>query len=504
MTSTTERSRWPEGPTATAIVAGLAVLALVLRALRLGDWNFEATEIFTLKDSLVLRLSNPRPLSYALNYYLVRPFMPLDELGLRILPALFGVLTIPAFYLVGRRMVGTRAALFGSLLLCLSELHVFYSQFARYWSLVILLCAIYPFALYLGVTQRERGALMLGLVTGALAALAHPVSVLLVGGPALLVLWSLLRPGAFRALWAHRGFRWGVLLAAVLAVLIVVRFLPVLQNWITAHDTNPGSGQFLNLPKANGLKQVIFLGAFAESLTFGVALGALAGLIVLWQDRDRTLARFLLSLALFPIAFITLVSFRTAVSQFYLVPALPVFFLLAGVFLDRLFSVDWKVRPWWLIPATLTAIMLTEGLPTLVSQYRNGRRFDFRGAAHWLETHAAPTDLVFSDQPMVLQHYLPNARIEKLRTAPPLAQAMKQLRLADRGVLWIVAPAPAHAFRTDLKQGGLAAWMWDNCQLRNTVGVGRIDFRQQYLQVYRCPPAAPGKRAAEQEAGGLR
>ena len=34
------------------LIAALTLLALVLRFWRLGDWNFEATEMFTLRDSL--------------------------------------------------------------------------------------------------------------------------------------------------------------------------------------------------------------------------------------------------------------------------------------------------------------------------------------------------------------------------------------------------------------------------------------------------------------------
>jgi hypothetical protein len=184
---------------------------------------------------------------------------------------------------------------------------------------------------------------------------------------------------------------------------------------------------------------------------------------------------------------------RTPVSTFYLVPTLPVIFIGAGVFLDRLFEVDWKLRPQWLLPAIVTVVILAAGAPTLVSQYRNGRRFDFRGVAQWLNTRVAAGDVVFSDQPMVLAHYLPGRQVQKLRQTGPLEQSLDSLNQSGGGgALWIVAPAPAHAFRTDLKQGGLARWMWDNCQLRNTVGEGRLDFRQQYLQVYRCPPQAPG------------
>jgi uncharacterized membrane protein len=476
------------------LLATLIVIGLLLRAWHLGDWNFEATEMFTLRDSLRLRTTNSRPLIYLLNYYLVRPFTPLDELGLRLLPMVFGVLTLPALYFVCRRLIGTRAALFSTMLLTISELHVFYSQFARYWSLVILLCTVYPYAIYVGVRQRDPVALGIGVVTGFLAALAHPVSVLLVGGPVIWFVATFLRPGSLRQMWASRGFRWGALLVTVVLAVIVVRFIPVLQSWIVMHDQNPGSGQFLTRPKSNGLKQLVYLAAFVESITVPVTLAAVGGIYVLWQGRDRFLGTYLMSLALFPIAFLTLVSTRTAVSQFYLVPALPVFFIGAGVFLDRLFEIDWKVRPRWVLPAILTVMIVTAGAHTLISYHRNGRRFDFRSAARWIDPRLGTGDAVFSDQPMVLAHYLPQTPVQKLRSLEPLAQSLDSLyRAPEQAALWIVAPAPAHAFRPDLKQGGLARWMWENCQLRQTVGVGRIDFRQQYLQVYRCPAQPPEK-----------
>jgi hypothetical protein len=201
---------------------------------------------------------------------------------------------------------------------------------------------------------------------------------------------------------------------------------------------------------------------------------------------------FLASLALFPLAFIALVSVRTPVSTFYLLPTAPVFFMGAGVFLDRLFEHEWNLSPRRLIPATILAVFITAGAPTLVSQYRNGRRFDFRSVARWLEPRLSPEDVVFSDQPMVLAHYLHGPPVQKLRGDPaPLRRAVSDLPRSGGAALWIVAPAPAHAIRTNLKAGGLAGWMYANCQMRNTIGRGRIDFRQQYLQVYRCPPVAP-------------
>ena len=118
----------------------------------------------------------------------------------------------------------------------------------------------------------------------------------------------------------------------------------------------------------------------------------------------------------------------------------------------------------------------------------------------------APEDVVFSDQPVVMAHYLPGAAVTRLRQDPvPLMEAERVLQQGGRkGTLWIVAPAPSHAFRANLKSGGLISWMYDNCQLRNTMGVGRVDYRQEYLQVYRCPPGAPGSDSTRTSSSGSR
>jgi 4-amino-4-deoxy-L-arabinose transferase-like glycosyltransferase len=481
------------------IVAVLTLIALALRFYKLGEWNFEATEMFTLRDSVRPQFRNSRPLGYLLNYYLVYPLRPLDEFGLRLLPAVFGVLAVPVFYWTSRRLVGTRAALFGTFLLTFSALHVFYSQFARYWSLVFLLCAVYPYALYLALRERDGRALILGLVTCVLAVLAHPVSVLLLGGLGAWFLATYFRRDYLKQAWSYRSVRWGMLAAVFVAAGMVYWVIPLLQGWISMHDKNPQMGQFLlRAPVAHGLKQIILVIGYAESLTLPVFLGAAAGIYLLWRERDRNLALLLTCLAVAPILFIALISFRTPASLFYLLPTAPVFFIGAGVFLDRLFEVDWKLRPRWLMPATLTIVVVTAGAPTLVSQYRNGRRFDFRGAADWIETRAGTRDVIYSDQPMVLDHYLEGPAVQKLQhNTAPLQEAVDTLRRnGGDGTLWVVAPAPAHAFRTNLRQGGLAGWLYTNCQLSNLFGRGRVDFRQQYLQVYRCPPASEADPAA--------
>lgn len=489
--SVTELDRRPDTRGLVVFAVFVVVLAIALRFWRLGDWNFQATEIFTLRDSVRPQFHNARPLGYLLNYYLIRPLMPLDEFGLRLLPAIFGALAVPAFYLVSRRLVGSRAAFLGTLLLAVNPLLISYSQLARYWSLVFLLSTIFPYAIYLGLRDRNRPALGLGLATFVLSVLAHPVSALVIVGPALALLTRIRRDQVAR-LWSQKAVRWSLMVLLLLAAAVVVRLTPMFQHWVSEHDENPGGGQFLNPSMGpSAFKLLVYLIAFADGLSLPVALIGIVGVYLLWQGRDRSMALFLTSLAGFPIVFLTLISLRTPVSTYYLLPTVPAFFMGAGVFLDRIFEVDWKARPWWLVPVTLTAIIIAFGMPTLVSDYRNGRRYDFRGAARWIEGNSTAGDVIYSDQPIVLTHYLSRKKVERLRyDVAPLTDSLRAVQQAGPDqALWIVAPGLSHALRTNLKQGGLIRWIYDHCQLSNTVGVGRIDFRQQYLQVYRCPPS---------------
>jgi hypothetical protein len=345
--------------------------------------------------------------------------------------------------------------------------------------------------------------LALGVVTAILAALAHPVSILLLGGPALWLLMSYVRPSQWNELWSRKSFRWGALAAVFIGLIIAARFVPILYGWITQHDQNPGSGQFLlRTPAAPGLKQILYVMAYLESLTFPVAIGAVVGAYLLWGERQRNLTIFLVSVAVFPIVFLALLSLRTAVSQYYLLPTAPAFFLAAGVFLDRVARIEWAVRPRWLLPAALTLIFVASAAPTLVSDLRDGRRFNFRGVALWLKPQLTPADIVFSDQYMVMAHYLPGADVRRLRATDSLEDAWQDLqRQARPGALWIVAPAPSHPFRTNLKRGGLINWIQLHCQLRYIRGVGRVDLRQHYLQVYRCPPIEPQQTDGEAAEG---
>jgi Dolichyl-phosphate-mannose-protein mannosyltransferase len=493
VSSEVSERRSPPGP--AVLLAGLVVLAALLRFYKLGQWGFEGDEIFTLRDSLHPLFVNPRPLLYILNYFVIRPITPLDEFGLRLLPAVAGVLAVPVLYYTTRRLAGTRAALFAALLLTTSGLLVYHSQYARYWSVVFLFSAVYPYALYLGIHERDRRWLAVGAAATVLAVLAHPVSALLLGGMGIWLAATYLRRDLLVDLWRQPGVRWVAIGVTVAAAAIAMRYFPILRNWIEIHDVGQGSDHLLSLPGRPGVKQIAYLASYVDGLTLPVVLIGALGIGLLWRDRERgrSLALLMACVFLFPIIFLVLLSLRTAVSTTYLLPTAPVMFIGAGVLLDRLAAMDLGLRPRWLVAAVVAVVIIDAGLPTLLSQYRDGRRPDFRGAARWLGERVTPGDVVYSDQAVVLTHYLPGVPVDRLTADPDaLTSTMATLDEPTRGEeLWIVIPASAQGgLKSTAQIGGMTAWIYDHCQLRTTLGKTRLDFRQTQLQIYRCAPSA--------------
>ena len=133
------------------IVAGLTLLGAALRFATLGLQAYHHDEIVT--ASRVLRVGfghamdavgfgeSAPPLYYALAW-LWTQVMGTGEWGLRSLSALGGVATIPVVYFTGRELRGARTGLLAAALVAVNPMLLWYSQEARAYSLLVLLCAL--------------------------------------------------------------------------------------------------------------------------------------------------------------------------------------------------------------------------------------------------------------------------------------------------------------------------------------------------------------------------
>jgi uncharacterized membrane protein len=133
------------------IVAGLTTLAAVLRFATLGVQAYHHDEIVTASrvlrggfghamDAVGFSESAP-PLYYALAWFWTQ-VTGTGEFGLRSLSAVAGVATVPVAYLIGLELRGRRAGLMSAALVAVNPMMLWYSQEARAYALLALLCAI--------------------------------------------------------------------------------------------------------------------------------------------------------------------------------------------------------------------------------------------------------------------------------------------------------------------------------------------------------------------------
>jgi mannosyltransferase len=173
---------------ALVAVAALAGLGAALRFYGLGHqgfWFDEANTAALVRLSpgkmlgLIPQSESTPPLYYCVAWVWARIFGR-DEVGLRSLSALCGVLTIPVAYLVGTRLISRRAGLIAAALTACSPLLIWYSQEARSYSMLVLLTGLSLLAFVIArVSPTPRGLTFWVLASG-LALATHYFAVLTV------------------------------------------------------------------------------------------------------------------------------------------------------------------------------------------------------------------------------------------------------------------------------------------------------------------------------------
>jgi mannosyltransferase len=301
------------GPLALAIILGL-----ILRSYRLGADSLWVDEFATLGLILhppgeILRLSsqvNFIPPLYFLLVHGVYELLGASEVSLRLLSVFAGVCTIPVVWLLTQELTSSRqAANTMALLLAVNPLHLWYSQEARPYSLLLFFGASALLALERAV-RRGRPVYWIGFsVCLACAFLTHSTGVMfaLVGW-----IWTLWSP-------ERRRFVRPLLLASLGAGLFCLPFgLAIAQALVATHGT------FHSPPRAvTGLELPYTLLTYLGGYSFGpaprdiqnlgasaavrahliqtiVAAAVLMGIVVAcWRYRNAHMLLYVIVLAVF-------------------------------------------------------------------------------------------------------------------------------------------------------------------------------------------------------------
>jgi uncharacterized membrane protein len=336
------------------------------------------------------RLLWRREANISLYYLLLRPWLHFgnSEAFIRGLSVVFALATLPALYLLGRRLFNPRVGLIAAALLAVNAYHIRYSQEARTYTLMIFLCVLSSLYFLKCLEKPSRGNRLAYILVSVLAVYAHFFAGLLLAAQ-WLSLHFLQRDGTAPSPKPipKKDWLWIALLILPIAAFVVSTGAGPLR-WVQ----RPGPKELWELT-------VRMAGNGGLPLVIAYAVAAVAALLPLkavfaphrlpW---DAWRYRFLLLWLFFPPLFIFLVSMaRPLFLPRYFIFCLPALILIAAAGISRLRS------PWLLTPALIVFFALA--LRGTASYYRRDfdlQRDDWRATTRFLLDHARPGDaLVF-------------------------------------------------------------------------------------------------------------
>lgn len=166
----------------TFALSALFVIGVVLRFVQLGAESYWVDEIIMGRlttqptpDLLAQLFDSARAPLYPLLAHGWVKLFGASEAASRSISAVFGALSIPLVYAVGRKLFDARVGLIGALIMMLSPFHLYYSQEFRYYSLTILVTLGTVWMLAHAIETRRMLHFILFAVLAIVLFYAHPL-----------------------------------------------------------------------------------------------------------------------------------------------------------------------------------------------------------------------------------------------------------------------------------------------------------------------------------------
>ncbi len=334
-----------------------------------------------------LRILWRREMNMMLYYLLLRGWLHLGDsvTWIRGLSVVFGVAAIPAIFLLGRKMLGTRFGLVSALLLSVNAFQVRYAQEVRSYSLLVLLVIVSSYFFVSAIEGGRRTDWNWYIAVSSLAIYAHFFAVLVVVSH-----WVALRLMAQTATVASGAdirlqFRRAARLVALWTAPIWI-FIATTGAGPIAWIPRPGLGDIIGLlKKLSGNADTMQLIVYSAFVVLGLTTGAIA----IRRKRSYSLAYAILACWFFvPLCVVLLVSIaRPVFAPRYFMISLPAWIMLAAAGITAM-------RP-RLVAGVLTIAIALSGVDGVHAYYKADfdiGRNDVRSATAYILSHAQPQD----------------------------------------------------------------------------------------------------------------
>lgn len=396
-----------------ALLAVITLLAAALRLYNLGEWSFWFDEVSTLNRTLVhyadfetiIRTSIAHkflPLSIILTSGALNLF-GVSEWSARLVPALFGIISVPVFYFPTKKIFGWQVGLLAVFLLAISPWHIYWSQNARFYTSLLFFFTLALFAFYFAI-EHDRPLFILIAYLLTYLALSERLGGFWIG-PVIVCYLILLKVAPFEK---PPGFRPRNILLILILPVISMGIIEIISLATT------GSPRFLTASFFTDLDffftsplsdPVRLLYHITFKISFPVIFVGFFGGIYLLARKNRAGLFFLVS-ALLPIILLALLQPFVHTRDRYVFVTLFSWLILTAVAVRELFAHlkdDTRILavsiPLLLVATAVGASMLYYGL-------NNGDRRDWKAAFDLVQERAAEGDVVVSFWPKLTGYYL--------------------------------------------------------------------------------------------------
>jgi hypothetical protein len=471
----------------TLIAAGLRIYA--------AYWfPWEQDELYTIDEGTnlfhtqILPGIQSRPLFFLMLHPVLK-YLPHDPIILRALPLLFGIAGVWTTWVLGKRILGEMGGLFACGIVAVIPWHLYVSGFARYYSLLYLVAALFYLLIPRAWDSDRPGPYLGVLALLAIGTFSHPSFVFPIAG-AVLGLALQRTNGRFRVQWPSRKawmYLWGpfLLMLAIRSVVLAsigkssglqngtgrgldasLRIVPAMIDWMTVTIFALAViGAVLMLTVDHRRMQRTGRMAIGAVLTTFIGLSIAAGFIDVYADYG---------VAMLPLAIVCAAGGLTLAIE-----ATPI-----------------TLRRYTRL--TLGAMLVAGLLPSVASHLSDGTRFDYRPAYAFISTTGGgrPTFM----WPEVMQgQYAPGTRVLPLLTS----RARRDSLLAREGPSWAIVSVKRHGIVGD-EDGHLTDWLNTYCRPQARFERSRWDYRLYRVDVYRCAPLAQAVTTPQTAVDSLR
>ncbi len=379
-------------------VAVLTALAAVLRFHVIGAKSFWSDEgasvgIARLDPYNFLRILWRREANMSLYYLILHFWLRLGgtETWIRTLSLIFGVAAIPVIYWLGRRLFNPQVGVFAASLLTVNAFHLRYSQEARSYSLMVLLCLLSSLYFIKSVREPSRPNRIAYVALSSLAVYAHFYSLLLIATHWISVRLLPLadRPVGFQRAWKQ------IAIAVAPVILFVVTTGAGPLRWIP----RPGFKeiwQLLSMTAGGGVLLILcYAAAVSAGLFYALRNKPHPDGFKTWRYRFLAMWLFIPPLFVFVLSYV-----RPLFLPRYFIFCLPPLLLLAADSISR-------IRPKWLASLALLVFMALSlrGDRAYYLQDFDQERDDWRSASAYIINQEQTGDALLFHVPMGRMSY---------------------------------------------------------------------------------------------------